>query len=185
MQYRFCPRCSGEIVYQIPAGDQRQRAVCQRCHFVHYQNPNVVVGAVVIWQAQYLLCRRAIEPRRGFWTFPAGYLECEESTETGAMREAWEEALVQIKLEGLLAVYNLAHLSQVQVLYLASMTRPDYGPGEESLEVQLFDWEQIPWDDLAFPSAHFALRHAQQMRFNPSLTPDLRSTDLKLDQDLW
>ena len=185
MQYRFCPHCSGEIVYQIPDGDQRQRAVCQHCQFVHYQNPNLVVGTVVIWQSQYLLCRRAIEPRRGFWTFPAGYLECEESTEAGALREASEEAQVQLKIEGLLGVYNLAHLSQVQVLYLASMLSPSYGAGEESLEVRLFDWEQIPWDQLAFPSAHFALRHAHKMRLNPGLLPDLRSADLKLDHDLW
>ncbi len=185
MEYRFCPLCCGKISYQVPRGDQRQRAVCQDCHFVHYQNPNVVVGAVVLWQSQYLLCRRAIEPRRGYWTFPAGYLECEESTEAGAMREAWEEAQVKLKIEGLLAVYNLAHLSQVQVLYLASMQSPGFGAGEESLEVQLFDWEQIPWHDLAFPSAHFALRHAHEMQQNPELGPDLRSADLKLDHNLW
>ena len=185
MEYRFCPLCSGEVIYQIPDGDQRLRAVCQHCHFVHYQNPNLVVGTVVTWQNQYLLCRRAIEPRRGYWTFPAGYLECEESTEAGALREAWEEARVRLEIDSLLAVYNLSHLSQVQVLYLTRMVDASFDAGEESLEVRLFDWEDIPWDDLAFPSAHFALRHAHEMRVNPGLKPDLRSTDLKLDHDLW
>ncbi len=106
---------------------------------------------------QFLLCRRAIEPRRGFWTMPAGYLELNEATQAGAMREAWEEARARITIDGLLAIYDVPRLSQVQILYRAHLTAPEFAPGEESLEVRLFGWAEIPWPELAFPSVHWAL----------------------------
>jgi ADP-ribose pyrophosphatase YjhB (NUDIX family) len=147
----------------VPEGDNRERQVCPDCGFVHYDNPKVVVGSVVFWQERILLCRRAIEPRRGFWTLPAGYLELNESTAEGALREAWEEAQAPIALEGLLAVYNIPRLSQVQLIYRARLLRPEFAAGPESLEVALFAWDEIPWPDLAFPSVKWALDHFREI----------------------
>lgn len=142
---------------QIPDGDNRPRLVCGECGFVNYENPKVVVGSVARWEDRLLLCRRAIDPRRGFWTLPAGYLEVGETTAEGAEREAREEANAEIALDGLLAVYSVPRLSQVQVIYRARLVRPEIAPGAESLEVGLFRWDEIPWPDIAFPSVHWAL----------------------------
>lgn len=181
---RFCSHCGASVIYTVPAGDQRERAVCNQCGQIHYQNPQLVVGAVAFWQNQLLLCRRAIRPRVGYWAFPAGYLELGETTEEGACREAWEEAQAELEIQSLLAVYNLAHLSQVQIIYLATLRHPNIQAGEESLEVGLFAWADIPWDELAFPSNHWALRHAHAMRQQQQFQPERRSRDLKLDADL-
>lgn len=151
------------------------RPVCTACFSIHYQNPQVVVGSVAFSQERYLLCRRAIEPRRGFWSLPGGYLELAESTEQGALREAWEEAGARLKIQALLAIYNLTHISQVQILYLAELCSLDLLAGEECLEVQLFRWEDLPWQDLAFPTVSQALRHTRTMRQTPGIGPDLRS----------
>lgn len=175
---QFCPACGGPIQELIPVGDNRKRPVCSTCERVHYQNPNVVVGCVAYYQEGYLLCRRAIEPRSGFWTIPAGYLELNESTEEGALREAHEESGAQMEIRSLLAVYNLPHLSQVQLLYLAEMTTPELMPGEESLEAEIFAWKDIPWSELAFPTVYWALHHARLMRTNKTLSPDLASEKL-------
>ncbi|NKB47880.1 MAG: NUDIX domain-containing protein [Alphaproteobacteria bacterium] len=155
---------SGPIHRAVPDGDNRERLMCRDCGFIHYQNPVVVVGAVATWNEggapandRILLCRRAIEPRTGFWTLPAGYLEMEETTEAGAIRETWEEATARISIDRLLAVYNVPRLSQVQTIYRASLLSPDIAPGEESLEVGLFAWEDIPWDEIAFPTVRWAL----------------------------
>jgi ADP-ribose pyrophosphatase YjhB (NUDIX family) len=149
----------GPVHRTVPEGDNRERLVCRDCGFIHYQNPKIVVGAIVTWQEQFLLCRRAIEPRRGFWTMPAGYLEMNESAADGAAREAWEEARARIAIDGLLAVYEVPHLSQIQLIYRAHLTEPEFAAGEESLEVRLFGWDAIPWSDLAFPSVHWSLNH--------------------------
>ncbi len=109
-------------------------------------------------RGRILLCRRAIEPRRGFWTLPAGYMEMAETVEEGARREAWEEARARIALEGVLAVYSIARLGQVQVIFRAGLAEPGFEAGPESLEVRLFGWDEIPWDDMAFPSVRWALR---------------------------
>jgi ADP-ribose pyrophosphatase YjhB (NUDIX family) len=146
----------------IPDGDNRERLVCRDCGFIHYQNPKVVVGAIVLWQDKFLLCKRSIEPRRGFWTMPAGYLELNEATAAGAIREAWEEARARIVIDGLLAVYDVPRLSQVQILYRAHLTEPEFAAGEESQEVRLFGWDEIPWPNLAFPSVHWALNHFRE-----------------------
>lgn len=142
---------------ETPEGDNRPRLVCGDCGFVKYENPKIVVGAVVRWDDRVLLCRRAIDPRRGFWTLPAGYLELGETTAEGAKREAREEATAEIELDGLLAVYSVPRLSQVQVIYRARLVAPEIAAGPESLEVGLFRWDEIPWADIAFPSVHWAL----------------------------
>ncbi|MBL8708916.1 MAG: NUDIX hydrolase [Rhodospirillaceae bacterium] len=149
---------------RVPAGDNRLRQVCTDCGFVAYENPKVVVGAVVTHEDRILLCRRAINPRRGFWTLPAGYMELHESAETGAMREAWEEARARIAIEALLGAYTIPRLSQVQLIYRARLTDPAISAGPESLEVGLFTWREIPWDELAFPSVRWALTHFDAVR---------------------
>lgn len=145
----------------VPQGDSLPRAVCRHCGFVHYDNPKVVVGSVVRSAGGILLCRRAIPPRKGFWTIPAGYLELNETPQAGAMREAREEACAEIELMGLLAVYSVPRLSQVQLIWRAQLTGP-VAPGPESLEVGIFEWNDIPWRELAFPSVHWALRHDRE-----------------------
>lgn len=143
---------------QVPEGDNRERHVCGDCGWIHYVNPKIVVGAVVTQSEQILLCRRAIEPRQGFWTIPAGFMEERETSEAGAMREVKEEACADIHIDALLAVYNIPRISQVQLIYRATLAGPDYCAGPESLEVKLFSWDDIPWDELAFPSVHWALQ---------------------------
>jgi ADP-ribose pyrophosphatase YjhB (NUDIX family) len=145
------------FVRKVPTGDNRPRLVCDDCGYVAYENPKVVVGSVCLWQERILLCRRAIHPRRGFWTLPAGYLELHETTAEGARREAREEALAEIELEGVLAVYSIPRLSQVQVMYRARLVSPAIAAGPESEAVALFGWHEIPWDELAFPSVRWAL----------------------------
>jgi ADP-ribose pyrophosphatase YjhB (NUDIX family) len=161
---------------RVPDGDNRHRSVCDRCGFVHYTNPKIVVGSVPIWRDTVLLCRRAIEPRRNFWTLPAGYLEEHETTEAGAAREAEEEACADIEIEALLAVYNIPRISQVQLIYKARLRNPDVAPGVESLEVGLFRWDDIPWAELAFPSVRWALNHYRQVKekavFAPFVNPE-------------
>src|SRR5262249_15756389 len=127
--------------------------------YIAYENPKVVVGSVCLWEGKILLCRRAINPRSGFWTLPAGYMELNETSLDGARREAWEEAGATIEIERLLAVYNIPRLSQVQLIYLARLTSPRIEAGPESAEVGLFGWTDIPWSDIAFPSVRWALEH--------------------------
>ena len=148
---------SGPRVRAIPDGDDRERLTCPDCGFIDYENPKIVTGSVVSVGEQILLCRRAIEPRRGFWTLPAGFLELHETPEKGAMREAWEEARAKIAINALLGVYSVPRISQVQLMYRATLAEPGFSAGPESLEVQLFDWDDIPWSELAFPSVRWAL----------------------------
>jgi len=149
---------------RIPEGDNRPRQVCNDCGFVAYENPKVVVGAVVTSGDLILLCRRAINPRKGFWTLPAGFMELNESAEAGAMREAFEEANAKIAIDQLLGAYTIPRLSQVQLIYRAKLVDPAISAGPESLEVGLFTWDQIPWDELAFPSVHWALTQFNETR---------------------
>jgi ADP-ribose pyrophosphatase YjhB (NUDIX family) len=148
------------FVRQVPDGDTRERAVCAACGHIDYQNPKIVVGSVVVHHGRVLLCRRAIEPRRGFWTLPAGYMELGETAEEGAKREALEEAEADIALDGLLAVYSISRIGQVQLIYrarFAEVGAPHFAAGPESLDVRLFGWNDIPRHDIAFPSVHWAL----------------------------
>ncbi|KQT82232.1 NUDIX hydrolase [Aurantimonas sp. Leaf443] len=147
---------------RIPEGDTLERRACDHCGFVAYENPKIVVGSVVRHEGRILLCRRAIEPRRGFWTIPAGYMELGETPEEGARREAREEAEADLVIERLLAVYAVPRISQVQLIYRASLAGPHVAPGPESLEVRLFSPDEIPHEALAFPSVHWALGHDAQ-----------------------
>lgn len=156
----------------IPEGDTLERAVCTQCGFVDYQNPKIVTGAVVAHEGLVLLCRRAIEPRRGFWTLPAGYLELGETVAEGAIREAWEEAEARIVLDGILACYSVARIGQVQILHRARFDGPPaIAAGTESLEVGLFAWDDIPWDEIAFPTVHWALHAWRTLGDAPLAAP--------------
>ncbi len=166
----------GPRIREIPAGDNRERLVCPDCGHIAYENPKIVVGAVVTVGSQILLCRRAIEPRRGYWTIPAGYMELGESVVDGARREAREEALAEIEIDALLAVYSIPRISQVQIIYAAHLDRPDFGVGEETMEARLFDWDAIPRDELAFPSVHWALDHRAQIDPATPFTPFVNPT---------
>lgn len=150
---------AGPRVAAVPAGDNRERLTCPECGFIQYDNPKVVVGAVARWDGRILLCRRNIQPRKGFWTLPAGYLELNETVEAGALREAWEEARARLALDGVLAVFNIPRLSQVQIIYRARLLTADIAPGPESQEVRLFPWDEVPWPELAFPSVRWALAY--------------------------
>jgi ADP-ribose pyrophosphatase YjhB (NUDIX family) len=146
---------------RVPEGDNRERLICADCGFVAYENPKVVVGSIVTRDGRVLLCRRAIEPRRGFWTLPAGYMENGETVAEGAAREAWEEARAKIDIDGILAVFSISRLGQVQVIFrarfAADSAEPPFAAGEETLELGLFGWDQIPWSEIAFPSVRWAL----------------------------
>ena len=159
------------FVRRIPEGDDRQRLVCDACGFVDYENPKIVVGAVATWEDKILLCRRAIDPRKGYWTLPAGFLELHETAIDGARREAWEEARAQIEIDQLLAVYSIPRISQIQLIYRARLASPDVEAGEETAELDLFAWDRLPWDDIAFPSVHWALRHFDEVRDQAVFAP--------------
>lgn len=156
---------------RIPEGDNRQRQVCTDCGFIAYENPKVVVGAVVEDGERILLCRRAINPRRGFWTLPAGFMELHETAEAGAAREAWEEARARIEISQLLAAYTIPRLSQVQLIYRARLSDPAIGAGPESLEVGLFAHADIPWGELAFPSVRWAITQYMEIRHLAAFQP--------------
>ena len=142
----------------VPEGDNRPREICDSCGYVAYDNPKIVVGSVVANDSRVLLCRRAIEPRRGFWTLPAGYLEHGETLAEGAAREANEEAGAEISLDGVLALYNISRIGQIQVMFRGRFAGAvEFAPGIESLDVRLFAWDEIPWNELAFPSVCWAL----------------------------
>ncbi len=160
----------GPSVRGVPEGDNRERMICADCGFVLYDNPKIVVGSVPRWGERILLCRRAINPRRGFWTLPAGYLELNESTSVGAEREAWEEAQARIQIEGLLAIYDIPRISQVQLIYRARLIDDAVAAGPESLEVALFAWDEIPWHETAFPSVRWALHHEREARASGDFT---------------
>jgi ADP-ribose pyrophosphatase YjhB (NUDIX family) len=147
-----------------------ERYVCGDCGHIYYSNPKIVVGSVVVEDGKILLCRRAIEPRKGFWTLPAGFLE-EHETPEDARREAKEEADCEIVLDALLAVYSVPRISQVQLIYRGRLKTPRFAPGAESLEVALFAWEDIPWTELAFPSVTWALNHYRETKDQAVFAP--------------
>ena len=159
---------------KVPDGDELERLVCDTCGHIQYENSKIVVGSVLSWsegaEERILLCRRAIEPRSGYWTIPAGYMELGETSAEGAAREAWEEAFAKAEIGPLFAVYNIPRIGQVHLFYLGTLTSPDVAAGIESLEVALYGWDEIPWDDLAFPSAGWALRHARELRGQENFT---------------
>ena len=157
------PALTPDFRKATPAGDDRPRDVCGRCGFIDYKNPKIVVGSVASFEGRILLCRRAIDPRKGFWTLPAGFLETGETVEDGARREAFEEARARLVLDRTLAIYSVPRISQVQIMFRARLETPDYAAGPESLEVNLFPWEKIPWADIAFPTVGWALRQWKEV----------------------
>ena len=173
----------GNFQRVVPEGDNRERQVCVDCGFINYENPKIVVGSVVHDGEKILLCRRAINPRKGFWTLPAGFMEQNETTMAGAMREAFEEAQARIEIEALLAVYSIPRLSQVQLIYRARLAAPEIAPGPESIEVALFSFAEIPWGELAFPSVRWALNHDREVgaaqNFAPFINPPGELGDMR------
>ena len=161
---------SPEFALEVPQGDDKERSVCQRCEFIDYQNPKIVAGSVVLKDGKILLCKRAIEPRKGYWTLPAGFMELGESVEEAAQREAQEVALAEIEKDRLLAVYSVPRIGQVQVMFRAHL-KGDYGVGPESQEVKLVDWKDIPWSELAFPTVVWALTHYAEPRHQDVFAP--------------
>ncbi len=155
---KFCSACGCKVVQQVPEGDNRLRAYCHGCNTVHYSNPRVIVGCLPVHEGKVLLCRRAIEPRLGLWTLPAGYMENGETTMQGAARETWEEARARVHKQQLYRVFDLPHIDQIYMFYLCSLEEERFSPGPESLEVALFSEAEIPWGEMAFPVICDALR---------------------------
>lgn len=153
----FCSQCGHAVDLKIPEGDNRPRYVCNECGSIHYQNPNIVAGCIPVYEDRILLCRRGIEPRYGYWTLPAGFMENGEAVETAASRETREEACATVHNLQLYTITSILHVDQVQMLYLAELTTPDFDAGEETLEAALFSEDEIPWDELAFETIHNAL----------------------------
>lgn len=156
---KFCSNCGAPVTLKVPAGDTLPRHVCIACNTIHYQNPRMVVGCIVEWRDKILLCRRAIEPRYGMWTVPAGYMENGETTVQGAVRETLEEANARVDIGPLYALYNIPHINQVYILFRAQLTNPDVEAGAETLEARLFAEHEIPWDQLAFATVRNTLTH--------------------------
>lgn len=160
---RFCMQCgSAKVELLVPHGDDRERHMCADCGHIHYLNPKIVVGTLPVWEDKILLCKRAIEPRYGYWTLPAGFMEEGETVEEGAARETLEEANARVVIEQPVVPYvtlSLPQISQVYMLFLAKLSDLDFSSGPESLEVKLFREDEIPWDRLAFRTIDVALRH--------------------------
>ncbi|NEV63138.1 NUDIX hydrolase [Thiorhodococcus minor] len=154
---RYCSDCGAPVSLQIPPGDNRQRHVCDACGTIHYQNPKVVVGCIPEWEDKILLCRRAIQPRHGLWTLPAGFMERGETTREGAARETLEEANARVEVGPLYSLFNLPHIDQVYLLFRARLLDLGFSPGEESLEVRLFEEDEIPRDLIAFQTVRETL----------------------------
>ena len=153
---KFCSECAHPVELSIPPGDNRPRYVCAHCETIHYQNPKMVIGSIPVWeedgQVQVLLCKRAIEPRYGYWTLPAGFMENKETTSDAAQREAVEEAGANIEMGNLFTLLNVVQVHQVHLFYLARLRDLDFAPGIESLDVKMYREADIPWDELAFPT---------------------------------
>ena len=161
---KFCNLCGGPVALQVPEDDNRERHVCQNCGYIHYINPKVIVGCLPTVGDRILLCKRAIEPRFGKWTLPAGFMENGETSAEGAARETWEEAAAKaIDLE-LYRIFDVPHISQVYLFYRCSIENDEFGVGPESLESALFTEQEIPWDELAFPTVRELLREFREDR---------------------
>jgi ADP-ribose pyrophosphatase YjhB (NUDIX family) len=155
---KFCPNCAAPLVKRVPPGDSAPRDVCDACGSVHYQNPKMVVGSVPEWEDRILLCRRAIEPRYGYWTLPAGFMENGETPGQGAIRETLEEAGARIELKAAFSMISVPYVNQVHLFYRARLQDLDFKPGDESLEVALFEEARLPWKDIAFRTVGLTLK---------------------------
>ncbi len=154
-----CSACGARVEHRVPPGDSLLRYVCTNCGIIHYENPKMVVGCIPEWENGILLCRRAIEPRHGLWTVPAGFMENGETTAEGAMRETLEEANAKVDILGLYALFNIPHINQVYMLFRARLLDLDFSAGAETLEARLFEEDQIPWDQIAFITVRRTLKH--------------------------
>jgi|TARA_X000000368_G_scaffold300769_1_gene239635 ADP-ribose pyrophosphatase YjhB (NUDIX family) len=155
----YCPNCSAKVSLKIPEGDNRERYVCDSCNTIHYSNPNVVVGTLPAFEDKILLCKRAIEPRVGLWTVPAGFLENGESLLQGAWRETKEETQAEVDMKEILTIFNIPQINQIYVIYRADIEDNSFGPTSESLDVQLFSYDEVPWEELAFPFVPKTINH--------------------------
>lgn len=155
---KYCSNCSASVELMIPEGDSLPRYVCTSCSTIHYQNPKMVVGCIPEWEDKILICKRAIEPRRGWWTLPAGFMENNETLAQAAARETLEEANARVEIGNLFTVYSLPHISQVYFLFRARLLDLDFKPGIESLEVKLVSEFEVPWDEMAFRVIHDPLK---------------------------
>lgn len=155
---RYCMHCGAEVGYAIPHGDNRPRHQCQNCGYIHYENPRLIVGCVATWKNRILLCKRAIEPRRGYWTLPAGFMENGETTVEAACRETQEEAGAHVIADAPFTMTSIAHINQVHLFYRGHLNSPEFSAGEESLEVRLLLPSEIPWQDIAFRSVSYCLK---------------------------
>lgn len=175
---KYCSLCSANVEWRIPEGDNRHRFICTSCHTIHYQNPRVVAGTLPVYQDKILLCKRAIEPRRGFWTLPAGFMENGESSEEGALRETLEEANAKVSIISLFSMVTVPHIDQVHIFFLAKLDQPEFSSGPESLEVKLFSVDEIPWNELAFPTVYDTLRDYLAQPSNQAQLGTRRQLDL-------
>ncbi len=175
----FCSECGERVEKKIPDDDNRERHVCPACDTIHYLNPKIVTGCLPVWHDRILLCKRAIQPRLGYWTLPAGFMELDETSLQGAKRETWEEATANVEIEGLYCVFNLPHVNQVYMMFRSRLLNLDFRPGEESEAVQLFREDEIPWDELAFSTIRQTLIYYfadRQTRKYPLRTGDIEKT---------
>lgn len=168
---KFCSDCGSNVNFKVPYGDNLPRFICAECETIHYQNPKVVAGAVLEYEGRILMCKRAIEPRYGYWTVPAGFMENKETVWQAAARETYEEALAIATKMDLYAVYNLPHVNQVYIMFQGKLDKPEFGPGPESLEVELLEERDIPWDDLAFRVVGMTLKQYFQDKKNGDFRP--------------
>jgi ADP-ribose pyrophosphatase YjhB (NUDIX family) len=155
----FCSNCGAKVVLRVPPGDSLPRYVCDNCNTIHYRNPLVVVGTIPEWEDRILLCKRAIEPRYGLWTLPAGFMELGETTAQAAQRETLEEAKARVELGEVFTLLSVPHVDQVHVFYRARLLDKDFAAGEETLEVGLFRENEVPWKEIAFRTISTTLRH--------------------------
>lgn len=174
---KFCSECGSKVVLRIPEGDTLPRYICTNCHTIHYQNPKVIVGCIPEWENKILLCKRAIEPHRGKWTLPAGFMENNETLIQGAARETFEEANARVEIHKLYAIYSLPHISQVYLLFQARLLDLDFSPGTESLEVKLFKEQEIPWDEIAFRVIREPLKRYLEERHHGQPEPHMGIID--------
>lgn len=156
---------------KVPHDDSFERDICNHCGLIDYKNPRIIAGVVALWEDKILMCKRAIEPRKGYWTLPAGFMEKGETVAQGAAREAHEEACAEIETDALIGIYNVARIAQVQMFYRGRLVTPDIAAGPESQEVALMRWDEIPWDELAFPAVYYALKHWHETRHLDSFAP--------------
>ena len=162
----YCSLCGSQVVQRIPPDDDRLRYVCDSCDAIHYQNPKIVAGCIPVWEDKVLLCKRAIEPRYGYWTLPAGFMELGETSHAAALRETMEEANARVEIVNLFAVFNLPHVNQVYLMFNSRLVDLDFSAGTESQEVALFTQDEIPWEQLSFPTIRYSLEFFFEDRKN-------------------